>query len=356
MPRYYLSHIGGLEDVVDGELREKLPEATLLPGQFGRRYLEYEGPPERLLSLRTVENVFLYVLELPVRPGRDWLDELESTMAGADLALAVAVLRQVRGFSGSPSFRVSAERLGRHEFQSPEIAGAAGAGIVTATGWRVDLRGFDVEVQVEVCEDHALVGVRVSATALHKRSRVIHPRVTLNPTIAAAMVRLSEPTPGQVVLDPMCGGGTIIVERHDYDPKVMLLAGDYFPEKVAMARANLAALEVPAHLLQWDATRLPLGDETVDRVICNPPWGNLVANKQANRRLYPWLLGHLRRCLKPGGLMVLLTSERRLVQRFVDKSPDIRQLSARRLSVSSLHPTLYVLRKVKSPDVANTAP
>lgn len=348
MPPYYLSHIGGLEDIVAEEVREKLPQARLLSSEFGRQHLAYDGDPGPLLELRTIENAVVLVASFEgVRPGMECLDELEAALSAIDLQPMLEAVRRVRPVGEPPRFRVTAERTGTHEFTSQQAAGAAGAGVIAATGWPVDLRDHEIEILLEIDQDRAIVGVRLSETALHKRSRVVHPRVTLNPTLAAAMVRVSEPEAGQVVVDPLCGGGTILVERHAYDAQVTLVGADLFTEKVAIARQNLEALGIAALLLRTDATRLPLRDGSVDRFICNPPWGNLIGDKRINRRLYPWMLGHMRRCLKPGGLIVLLTSERRLVRRFVEKYADIRQVSARRLSVGGLAPSLFVLRKTQ---------
>lgn len=345
-PHYYLSHVGGLDDIVRQELAERLPQAHLLRGEYGRQHLTYDGEPADLLALRTVENVYASVLEIAeVSPRAAWLDELERLLAGVDLSSAVDTLRRLKPLPASPTFRVTAERSGTHDYHSPEIAGAAGAGIVAGTGWRVDLKHFDIEVRVDLRDRRALVGVRLSAQALHKRSRVVHPRVALNPTVAAAMVRLSLPQPDELVVDPMLGAGTILTERYLHDPRVRLVGGDKFAEKLAIARQNFAGLGVPAQLVRWDASRLPLADESVDTFLCNPPWGKVVASHEINLRIYPWLLGHLRRCLRVGGRAVVLTSERALLKRFREKHPDMRLVYVQRLSLGGLAPSLHVLEK-----------
>ncbi|MCE5237120.1 THUMP domain-containing protein [bacterium] len=346
MTEYYLSHVGGLESVVRDEVAERLPEARVTGAEYGRLHLVFPGEPVRLLELRTVENVFVTVLAIPeVSPRVQWLDDVEGLLARTDFGPAAALLGRLRPLPPSPTFRVTAERVGRHEFHSPDVAGAAGAGVVASTGWGVDLKGFDIEVRVDVRQDQALVGVRLSQRALHKRSRVVHPRVTLNPTVAAAMARLSLPEAGELVVDPTVGGGTVLTERYLHDPRVRLIGGDRFAEKLAMARENFTALGVPAELVQWDASRLPLADETVDKFLLNPPWGRLVASHTANERLYPWMLGHLRRCLRPGGRVVILTSERSLVRKFRESCPDMRLVVHQRLSLGGLEPSLHVLVK-----------
>ena len=346
LPIYYLTHVGGLEPIVAEELTEQLPDACRLRTEFSRLHLLFEGDPSQLLGLRTIENVYVRVLQMTdVRPDEQWLDELEETMAATDFAPALQALRCQRHVPNPPTFRVTCERLGKHDFRSQEAAGAAGAGVQAATGWKVDLRGYDVEVRLDIRGDKALVGLRLSEVALHKRSRIVHPRVAINATVAAAMVRLSQPQPGETVCDPMLGGGTVLTERYACGRDVTLIGGDLFTEKLDLARQNFIGLEVPVQLAQWDARRLPLREACIDKFICNPPWGNLLSGKELNRQAYPWVLGHLRRCLKPGGMIVLLTSERSLVRRLVDHYGDLRLLRAYRLSLGGLHPSIHVIEK-----------
>jgi 23S rRNA G2445 N2-methylase RlmL len=99
------------------------------------------------------------------------------------------------------------------------------------------------------------------------------------------MCRLSEPAEGQTVIDPMCGAGTILIERNRLVRPGLLVGGDLFPDPLHAARRNLSAEATPGRLAQWDARRLPLGDQSVDRVISNLPWGRRIGSHRTNRRL-----------------------------------------------------------------------
>jgi 23S rRNA G2445 N2-methylase RlmL len=346
-PSFYVSCIGGLEEIVSEELQCRVPAALVAATEFGRVHFRYAGPVAPLMDLRTVEHVHAYVAVLQgVRPDRDWLNELEGTLAQTDLLPALGLLRQVSDLPAEPSFRATGFRVGAHEFRSPELGVAAGAGIVERYGWRVDLEHYDLEVRVEVRDDRGRIGIRLSPEALHHRSRLVHMRASLNPTVAAAMARLSEPTPGEVVLDPMCGAGTLLTERHQCDPEVSLLGGDRYAEKVALARTNLSHFAVPGWLVQADARCLPLADGSVDKVLCNLPWGRIVANPRLNRRLYPELLAEFHRVLRPGGLAVLLTSERNLTSGLLARRQGFRLERSLHLHIGGLEPTLYVARRV----------
>jgi tRNA (guanine6-N2)-methyltransferase len=344
---YYVTHVGGLGEIVTTELSQQLPTAVVLGSGHGQLQLTYPGPPADLLALRTIEHLCVQVAALPtVRPENSWLDELTEWMASLDLGPALQHLHSVRPLPLIPRFRVTAQRQGDHEFRSPTLAGAAGAGVADRYGWPVDLTAYDLDVRIEVSGRQGLVGLRLSETALHRRSRIVHTRASLNPTVAAAMVLLSKPAGGETVIDPMCGAGTLIVEREACLSGARLLAGDLFAEKLAMTLQNLQAFHVPAALWQGDAARLPFPSATIDKVLCNPPWGRVIASPQINRRLYPQFMRELARCLRPGGLAVLLTSERQLMAKCLQPDLPLRTVTSYLLSVGGLKPTLYVLRRL----------
>ncbi len=344
---FYVTCVGGLEGVVAEEISQRTPSATVTALAFGRVHFVYAGPVAQLLTLRTIEHLHAHIAVLEtVRPERAWLSELQAALAATDLQPALELMQQVRELPAKPSFRVTPIRHGQHEFTSPEIGAAAGAGIVERYGWPVDLEGYDLDIRVAVRDAVAAVGLRLSEEALHRRSRVVHMRASLNPTVAAAMVRLSEPEPGETVLDPMTGAGTLITERYQHDPQVRLIASDLYAEKLALAAENFATLAVPARLLRSDARALPLRTGAADKVLCNLPWGRIVANPRLNRRLYPPVLTEIARVVRPGGIVVLLTSERRLLEQSLSRLAELRLARQLHLHVGGLQPTLYVARRL----------
>ena len=68
---------------------------------------------------------------------------------------------------------------------------------------------------------------------------------------------------------------------------------------------------MPIDVAYWDATRLPLRDQSVDIVISDLPFGKRLGNKIDNRSLYFNALRELARVTKiKTGRAVLLTHDR----------------------------------------------
>lgn len=345
-PVFFASLIAGLEPIVAAEMSEKIAGLRMLGMLRGRVLFSCDGPPADLLGLMTIENLFGYSGQMTGIPADEsGLDFIEERMSEMDLTPALSLFERLHGPRPDPSFRVTGQRSGQHAYTSPEIAAAAGAGVVQRYGWRVDLEHYDYDVRIYVTDDHALVGLRLSPEALHKRGRVAHGIASLNPTVAHAMCRIATPTPGEVFVDPMCGSGTILVERSRWADGALVVGGDASEDPLALARRNLTAQGAAPTLANWDGKRLPLADASVDKLVSNLPWGRRIGSHRINVHLYPPFIRETARVLRPGGVAVLLTQEKRLLLRLLDKRHDLRLRHEYSLSVSGMEPTIYVIEK-----------
>jgi 23S rRNA G2445 N2-methylase RlmL len=225
-----------------------------------------------------------------------------------------------------------------------QIMAAAGAGVVDRYGWRVDLEGYDYDLHVNVDGDRCTVDLRLTPESLHRRGRFVHVPASLNPTLGHALCVLSEPQPGEVFLDPTCGAGTVLLERAALGP-ARLIAGDLFARPVEVARTNVEANDITAQVLRWDARRLPLAAESVDKVCANLPWGRRAGSHLVNKHLYPALVREIARVLRVGGLAVLLTLERRMLTAILDRHGWLRTVEVLPVVVGGLRPCIYVVRK-----------
>jgi 23S rRNA G2445 N2-methylase RlmL len=182
--------------------------------------------------------------------------------------------------------------------------------------WRPAEENAAIEVWLTIEGGQAVCGLRLSdRTMRHRTYKLEHRPASLRPTMAAALVRLAQIKPRHVVVDPMCGAGTILAEHLAVMGKIrapiaLAVGGDIERGAVRAAAANLQRLG-KVEVVQWDATALPLADESVDRVVSNPPFGKQLETPEAIGPLYQRMVQEYDRVLRPGGRAVLLASDQR---------------------------------------------
>jgi 23S rRNA G2445 N2-methylase RlmL len=307
----------GLEEVAAEEIAAELGGEVkrTAPGLVVFRVPEVN---ESLLRLRTTEDVFLLAW------GTDKLtyraEDLERirrwTAREPDWDRLLRLHHAIRPRpKGRPSYRLVAQMTGEHGYLRRDAARALAEGLAgkLPASWRPAEENAAVEVWLTIQGATAVCGLRLSdRTMRHRAYKLEHLPASLRPTLAAAMVRLADARPGQVVLDPMCGAGTILAEQLEAarvrGQRLQVWGGDVEPGAVRAAAANLRRLGRPL-LARWDAARLPLPARCVDRVVSNPPFGKQLSRPAEVGPLYRRALAELDRVLRPGGRAVLLVSD-----------------------------------------------
>jgi 23S rRNA G2445 N2-methylase RlmL len=319
LPACYAMVQPGLEPVAADEIERDLGGEVKKSGP-GLVVFRVATIDEGLLRLRTVEDVFLLAWGTDdlSRRAAD-LDKIERwTARRPDWNHLLRLHRAVRSKPhGRPSYHLVAQKDGEHAYLRRDARKALARGLaqVFPQSWREVEDDAAVEVWLTIDGVTAVCGLRLSdRTMRHRTYKLEHRPASLRPTVAAAMVRLAEVRPGSIVLDPMCGAGTLLAEhlvlartwRGMAAPPA--LGGDIEFGAVRAASVNLRRLG-PAQLCRWDATRLPLPDAAVDRVNSNPPFGKQLGDPAGVAALYRRAIPEFDRVLKPGGVVVLLVSD-----------------------------------------------
>jgi len=133
------------------------------------------------------------------------------------------------------------------------------------------------------------------------RRAFFHPGVMM-PIMARTLVNLSLIKRGELLLDPFCGTGGILLEGRILGCRVIGSDMDRF--MLMGCRENLPGAEV----MCADATELPLPDGSADAVATDLPYGQSVCIRaESMNKLYNDSLAEIRRVLKPGGRAVVVT-------------------------------------------------
>ena len=133
-----------------------------------------------------------------------------------------------------------------------------------------------------------------------KRS-FFHPGVMM-PRMARALVNISCAQKGDLLLDPFCGTGGILIESGLLG--INAIGSDFDPIMVKGSRQNMPA----GDSILADSVHLPLQDVSVDAIVTDLPYGQSVSIKKNHtvERLYDDTLRELDRVLKPGKRAVVV--------------------------------------------------
>lgn len=299
------------------------------------------APLASLLDLRTVDDVFLDVATWSgIGRPRSTLATLGDLSAQLDLYPAATACSQVRPVGRPPLFSVTVSFVGKRNYSTPEIKEVCAEGIVKGHGWTYteDDAAADLNVRLFIEHEIAYVGVRLGERSLHRRTyKAVHRPGSLKPPVAAALLFLAGVRPGLQVLDPCCGGGTILIEAAASGAEVC--GGDLEPAAVSAARTNAQAAGVAAGVNLWDAQALPLADGAVDRIVSNLPWGRQAEVESTLRVFYRHACAEMRRVVAAGGKIALLTNAPELVELY-GLEPEARI----EISLYGQTPTIMVFR------------
>jgi len=309
----------------------------------------YEGQPGDLLELRTVEDLFVQVRavhDLP--PIYAALRTLREQVQQMQLEPAVALARQIRpgrGGHGKLRYRVVTRLAAQTSYRRIDAQEAVERGVAARTDRRwVQSEENALEFWLTILPGEILLALRLTDDQMrHRAEKREHIPASLRPAAAAALVLLTRPQVHDQFLDPMCGAGTILIERAHAGRYKMLHGGDISPEALAAAQTNVGTRYQPLSLQEWDARSLPLDAASISASAVNLPFGHQIGSGEENRTLYPAVLRELARVLRPASRLVALTGDTRAFERALERTPAFSRRETFPVLILGRRASVYVL-------------
>lgn len=321
--RYYVLVVPGLERVAWKEIRTKLEGVERIAEERGRLIFRYSGDPRNLLFLRSVENAYAFIRHMRgITRSRKSLGDIFKLVRSADVQSAMEIHKRANRAKGKKrlTFRVVSSMLSRHNFRRIDMQQAVEKSLIGKYGWRINLQNPILEFRIDLEDEEAIFGLRITDESVRQRNyKISHLPASLKPTVAYCMVSLSDPSPTDVFVDPMCGAGTIPIERAMFGQYASIIAGDMDEEVIGVAQSNVETSKSNIELKVWNVSSMPLENRSVDKIVCNLPFGKKIGSRAQNQKLYANFFREMTRILKPGGKAVLLTSERELINKLINK-------------------------------------
>ncbi len=354
---FYAQTMPGMEEVAWLEIRDRFPKAHFQRYLFAKEQngivvFDTKDNPGDLLQLRTAEDVFQQIAWEPSlsRSHRDLNTITELFASSEGVGRAVNDFLRYRRFSNPPSYRVIARQYGKFGYKRKELLFATLRGLKARyPRWSPVSDDAQVEIWVNLLGSQLLAGVRLSDRGMrHRFQRAVELPASLRPSVAAAMVLLTNPQPDDVFMDPMAGSGTILWERQQAGPYAQIIGGDIDMTRVEAARKNVrqggrkgGGKQIDIRL--WDARQLPLDDNSVDKVALNLPFGKQLKGPELPPKLYPPTLAELQRVVRPGGRIVLLSSEYDLIKEEVRKLPGLTITTGYSMAILGRWGRIYII-------------
>jgi len=324
---FYAHTMPGLERIAWGEIRTRFPETVLqgfkqLKSKNGLVLFDFSGDARELFGLRTVEDIFVLAERIPKVPwGYEGLSQIyETVLQSPKFEQMLRFAAQVRGLrlGRRLAFRLIVRMGGiKQPYRRIDLQRSLEKALQkhSRRRWMPVDEGEDVEIWANLIGLDFICGIRLSDERMrHRDYQRIHLPASLRPSVAAAMAWLTDPQPEDVFLDPMCGTGTILIERALLQRHALLLGGDIEEGALFAAGENIGRKHKPRQLFHWDARHLPFRDESIDKVASNLPFGVQMSSPKENVRLYYPFFAELARVLKPKGKAAILSKDSVLVK------------------------------------------
>lgn len=333
MARYFSTFIPGFGELVQSQLKKEFSDLQVELLLDGLILYQTEASIEEVFRLRFLNNSF-YVFHFFKKIERNSLVRMMKFVYQSDFLKKMSVPR-VKG--RDRTFRVITSYENKLGAVDLNILKNAEEKIGRATRFRLD-RGLP-DLEFWFLERSEKVGFFALRLTYDRRSEKSLLKGELRPELCNLLCLLSEPSLGDVFLDPFSGTGAIPKERAKF-PYEEILISEKETEKVHTLREEIKGKGIK--VFHGDATNLSLKDGSVNKVVTDPPWGEFDKTRHSGfagwpediERLYRGMFAEFGRIIAPGGIVVILSSQKELVEKILAEQEQFKPAARYNILVS----------------------
>ena len=191
-------------------------------------------------------------------------------------------------------FKVECNREGKHKFSSQEVKEDVGE-VFYNKKFKVDLHNPGTIIYIDIVNNNCFIGLNPE-NAGKRKYRIRGSRQGLNATIAYALLKIADYKREDVLLDPFCGDGVILIEAGLLGGKNLHGTSDYLEN--AKINSHLAGVKINLDN-NFDFNKFKKG--SVDKIITNP----LMVEKAKIREVF----AQAKRILKKEGVILIISNQ-----------------------------------------------
>ena len=337
MTTYFSTFISGLQEPVKKALEQDLKNIKVKLLLDGLVVYETDKPIMEIKNLRYLNNTFILFRLLKEEVQMQNL--VKSVLREPDILSRVPseLLKKVH------SFRVIASKENQFVSVDKNILAKVEELISKKLKLKLNRSLPDVEVWFLMRnEGYSFVGLRITKTPNYEKT--LH-KGELRPELANIMCLLTELKPNDVVLDPFAGYGSIPLECAKYFKVSRIYAGEKDKSIFKPLLEKSKGLSPKLIVGKWDGLNLSsLTDNTIDKIITDPPWGVYQKETMDIKSFYEDMLKEFIRLVKSNGLLVILTAQKELFENLLNTFSQFELVGKYDVLVSGKKAAIYKMR------------
>lgn len=299
---------------------------------------DFEGNPNILSGLRTVDDIGLIVDEFDLHTGND---EIASFANLSAVEKGLEIIQTIRSLANNFSVTVSIYQnphFHRDNLQQ-KIAG------ILADKLKLVFTPLDhsnIDLRVNIDKSHVFITLKLFSQSLYKRTYEHKSNIgALRSTIAAAMLyELVGDKTNLKVVDNFCGSGTFLCEAAKMRCEVS--GGDIESNMVSISKQNLGRLgNVNSAIITQDATHTNWPSKSFDIGVANFPWDKQIEISNISTLLEGGIKEYAR-ILKPEAKVGFISTKPELVLKFMKRYFRVNNLQEIKIGYLGQTPTIQL--------------
>jgi len=309
MATYFSTFISGIQDFIQIVLKKNVRELKVIRLLDGAILYETLSNIDAIKNLRFFNNSFevIKTFEDP----RDIDDMIQGSLD--DKSLGPLISEMLGKSNEGKTFRIIASKENQLISADKKLVDKI-ENKIARQRLVVDRSAPDIEFWF--LQRSESIGIFMMRLTKHRAYEKVLQKGELRPEISNIMCLLSDPNKKDAMMDPFCGYGSIIIERAKM-PHRKIIGIDSDRTKVFNLKQKVKGKEIEiVSSNSLDLSRIPAG--SIDKIVTDPPWG--IYEKINSKDFYERMFKEFLRALRPGGTLVLLTSQKEITPELAKKT------------------------------------